>query len=154
LHAFTDLSHEVFDRPAARERQEAWFRENGPCVPRLLDHLRAHGRDYDLVLFWSYRYYTAFFGLPIVAGRAILVPTAEEDPAIFLDVLEPFFRLPAGFLFLTPEEQEIVVRRAGRPLEPSAIAGMGLDPAPPAAGSHLLEQQGLRPGYLLYLGRV
>src|SRR5690606_2087108 len=60
----------------------------------------------------------------------------------------------AGFLFLTPEEQEIVVRRAGRPLEPSAIAGMGLDPAPPAAGSHLLEQQGLRPGYLLYLGRV
>src|SRR5690606_19248857 len=130
LHAFTDLSHEVFDRPAARERQEAWFRENGPCVPRLLDHLRAHGRDYDLVLFWSYRYYTARLCRPIVAGRAVLVPTAQEDQAILLDALEPFFRLPAGFLFLTPEEQEIVVRRAGRPLEPSAIAGMGLDPAP------------------------
>ncbi|HEX7087351.1 MAG TPA: glycosyltransferase family 4 protein [Vicinamibacterales bacterium] len=154
LHAFTDLSHEVFDRPTPRERQEAWFRENGPRVPRLLDHLRAHGREYDLVLFWSYRYYTAFFGLPIVADRAILVPTAEEDPAIFLDVLEPFFQLPAGHLFLTPEEQAIVVRRAGRPLEPFAIAGMGLDPAPPPAANGVLERLGLRPGYLLYLGRV
>src|SRR5690606_14708783 len=154
LHAFTDVSHEVFDRPAPRERQEAWFRENGPRVPGLLEHLRAHGHEYDLVLFWSYRYYPAFFGVPIVADRAVLVPTAEEDPAICLDILEPFFRLPAGFLFLTPEEQTIVARRSARPLEPAAIIGMWLDPAHAPAGNDMLAHLGLRPGYLLYLGRV
>ena len=43
-------------------------------------------RDVDLFLFYSYRYYQTFFGLPQVAARAVLVPTAEEDPAIELPV--------------------------------------------------------------------
>jgi glycosyltransferase involved in cell wall biosynthesis len=156
VHAFADLCHEVFDRRSPRERQQAWFAENGPRVPRLLDHLRAHGHEYDLVLFWSYRYYPAFFGVPLVADRAVLVPTAEEDPAIGLDVLEPFFRLPAGYLFLTPEEQALVSRRAGRPLDPCAVIGTGLDPAPAPDDRDraVLDALGLAPGYLLYLGRV
>ena len=33
LKVFADLSDEVFDRAAPRERQEAWFRENGPDAP-------------------------------------------------------------------------------------------------------------------------
>ena len=43
--------------------------------------------------------------LPLVADRAVLVPTAEEDPAIDMDVLPDFFARPAGYLFLTPEEK-------------------------------------------------
>ncbi len=60
--------------------QHEWFRRERPRVPGLLDHLRTDGTDYDLVFFWSYRYYPSFFGLPLVRDRAILVPTAEEDP--------------------------------------------------------------------------
>ena len=44
------------------------------------------------MLFWSYRYADAYFGLPLVADRAVLVPTAEEDPLIHVDVLGQFFR--------------------------------------------------------------
>ena len=156
LKVFADLSDEVFDARAAVERQEEWFRENGPDTPALLDYLRTHGRDYDLVLFWSYRYYTAYFGLPLVAQRSILVPTAEEDPAIGLDVLEAYFKKPAGYLFLTPEEEALVSRRAGQRLEPAAIVGSGLDSAPdaspPGAGGGL--PPGISPDFLLYLGRV
>ena len=39
VQAFADLSDEVFDGGASRERQEEWFRENGPTCPALLDHL-------------------------------------------------------------------------------------------------------------------
>ena len=84
------LSDEVFEGGASHERQEAWFRENGPTVPELLEHLREHGTLYDLVLFWTYRYYPSFFGVPLVRERAVLVPTAEEDKAIWLDGLQEY----------------------------------------------------------------
>jgi hypothetical protein len=96
LHRFADLTHQVYGRRSTREQQLAWFDENGPQTPALLEHLREHGSSYDLVLFWSYRYYPSFFGLPIVRDRAVLVPTAEEDPLVFLDVLSEYFTLPAG----------------------------------------------------------
>jgi glycosyltransferase involved in cell wall biosynthesis len=152
LKRFGDLSDEVFDGPTSDARQEEWFLENGPDCPALLDHLRAEGRAYDLVLFWTFRYAPSFFGIPIVKDRAVLLPTAEEDRAVDLSILERFFQLPAAYLFLTPEEQTLVSTRAGRTLEPSAIIGMGLEPA--AAGTAAPLPPGVTPPYLLYLGRV
>jgi glycosyltransferase involved in cell wall biosynthesis len=156
LKAYADLSDEVFDdQGAPPEREREWFRANGPDAPALLDHLRAHGREYDLVLFWTYRYAPSFFGVPLVADRAVLVPTAEEDPAIDLDVLQEFFARPAGYLFLTPEEQTLVSTRAGRRLEPARVVGTGLDPEPaPAPSRSVLDRLGLPTEYVLYLGRI
>lgn len=153
LKAFADVSDEVFDGGAPPDRQEDWFRENGPDTPALLEYLRTRGREFDLVLFWTFRYAPSYFGVPLVAERAVLVPTAEEDPAITLDVLEEFFRKPAGYLFLTPEEKTLVSARAGRALEPSATVGIGLEPAAPGDRTHVSELQ-LPDDYVLYLGRV
>lgn len=150
---FADVSDEVFEAGASPARQEEWFYENGPNAPELLEHLSSHGRDYDLVLFWTFRYATSFFGVPRVAERSILLPTAEDDPAIRLDVLEDFFRVPAGFLFLTPEEQELVSARAGGVRQPSAIVGTGLEPAGPASPD-VLRAHGIDGDYVLYLGRI
>lgn len=154
LKVFADLSDEVFETRSSPERQEAWFLENGPQAPALLEHLRTRGAEYDLVLFWSYRYYNSYFGLPIVAGRSVLLPTAEEDPAIGLDVLETYFRKPAGYLFLTPEEEALVSRRAGHSPEPSAVIGSGLEPAPPAPDRSALDALGIAAPFLLYVGRI
>jgi glycosyltransferase involved in cell wall biosynthesis len=154
MKTFADISDEVFDTRAAPDRQNAWFHENGPDAPDLLEHLRQHGREFDLVLFWSYRYAPAFFGLPLVADRAVLVPTAEEDPAISLDVLEEYFRTPAGYLFLTPEEQSLVSLRAGQPLEPAAVIGSGLEPAAAPPPRAVLDGLGVPPQFVVYLGRV
>lgn len=156
LKAFADISDEVFDDVgAAPEREDAWFQANGPDAPGLVSHLREHGPMYDLVLFWTYRYATTYVALPFVADRAILVPTAEEDPAIDLRVLKDFFARPAGYIFLTPEEEALVSTRAGRALVPSAIIGSGLDPvASHDAGRSSLDQLGLPPRFVLYLGRI
>jgi glycosyltransferase involved in cell wall biosynthesis len=154
LKVFADISDEVFDGGATLERQHDWFRENGPDSPALLEHLSEHGREYDLVLFWTFRYATSFFGVPLVADRAILLPTAEEDPAIRLDALEAFFQLPAGYLFLTPEEEGLVSARAGHRLSPSAIIGAGLDPVRSRPSPDVLRSVGIDGDYVLYLGRV
>lgn len=152
---FADLSDEVFDGGASRQRQEEWFRENGPETPDLLDYLRTRGGEFDLILFWTYRYFPSYFGLPLVADRAVLVPTAEEDPAINLDVVADFFDRPAGYLFLTPEEQELVSDRATRIPRPAVVAGIGLEPAEGNGISRgPLEGLGIPSDYFLYLGRV
>ena len=134
LHRFAELSELVFSGRGSAEDEARWFRENGPDAPALLEHLDRHNHEYDRVLFWSFRYAPTFFGLPLVKGRGVLVPTAEEDPVIRFDSLERFFGLPAGFVFLTPEEAQLVSRRAGRVLTPSrnwyrAWIQQGQDPA-------------------------
>lgn len=154
LKRFADLGDQVFGGPSPRELQEEWFRENGPEVPALIEHLRAHGASYDAVLFWTFRYAPSYFGLPLVADRGILLPTAEEDDAIGLEVLEEYFQRPAGYLFLTPEEETLVATRAGGLSQPAATIGMGVDPAGAAVGRAVLDGLAIPERYLLYLGRV
>jgi glycosyltransferase involved in cell wall biosynthesis len=153
MHRFMDLSDRVFADGASAADEERWFRENGPEAPELLDHLRQRGAEYDRVLFWAYRYYDTYFGLPLVGDRAVLVPTAEEDPLIHVDAVRDLFARPRGFIFLTPEEAALVGARmpAGRP---AAIIGCGLDQAPPAEARVALDALGIRDPFVVYLGRV
>lgn len=154
LKQFADISDEVLEDGAPLERQEAWFRANGPDTPGLLDHLRTSGGDYDLVLFWTFRYAPSFFGVPLVQDRAVLLPTAEDDKAIRLSILEEYFRRPAAYIFLTPEEESLVSARAGKALHPSVTIGIGLDPPPPSPPRSSLDALALPGDYVLYLGRV
>src|SRR5438128_2224979 len=154
LGRLADISKVVFTTPSSPEEQERWFVENGPEVPGLIEHLRQHGAEYDRVLFWTYRYYQTFFGLPLVADRAILVPTAEEDPLIWVDIIDRLFSLPVGYLFLTPEEAELVRGRASRPLAPSCVIGCGVDPAPAHVKDVDLSAVGISDPFILYLGRI
>ena len=130
-------------QPAAppRPSRNEWFRENGPEAPELLSYLAAHGREFDTVLFWAFRYAVVFFGLPLVADRAMLVPTAEDDPVIGMEIVGRFLSRPVGYIFLTPEEQELVERRMSGPLPPSCVIGSGLEPA----GSSASPQRSRRP---------
>lgn len=152
LHRFAEASELAFSGTASDAAQEEWFRENGPDAPALLEHLRADGRSYDWVLLWAFRYAEVYFGLPLVEDRAILVPTAEDDPVIRMSVLERFFARPAGCIFLTPEEQELVERRMSGAPPPSCVIGSGLDPAAAAPGAPV--GPALREPFILYVGRI
>jgi len=152
MRRFMDLSDLIAADRASGDEQQQWFRENGPDAPSLLEHLREHGGEYDRVLFWAYRYAGSYFGLPLVADRAVLVPTAEEDPLIHADVLPAFFARPRAFLYLTPEEKTLVGERAPAG-KPSAVIGSGLDPAS-AADPSVLAPFHLADPFVLYLGRI
>ncbi len=153
MRRFMDLSDLIAADRATGDEQEQWFRENGPDSPELLAHLRHHGAGFDRVLFWAYRYAGSYFGLPLVADRSVLVPTAEEDPLIHVDALSAYFALPKGFLFLTPEEEALVTTRMASGT-PSAVIGSGLDPAAETVDLRPLDALGLDDPFVLYLGRI
>ena len=98
---FALVSDLVFNEEHSLADEREWVVENGPYSPELVRSLPRR-RDVDLFVFYSYRYYQTFFGLPPVAARAVLVPTAEEDPAIELPVFGGLFRPRAGSSTLRP----------------------------------------------------
>ena len=155
LHEFWRLSDRIFDDAATEDEQQRWFRLNGPELPGLLTFLRDHGRDFDRVLFFTFRYAPSWFGLPLVADLAVLVPTAEHDELIrSATILAPFFRLPRAYLFLTPEEETMIGLAARAPLPPSAVIGSGIDPVASPTDRAALDALGIPKDYLLYVGRV
>ncbi len=89
-----------------------------------------------------------------MADKAILIPTAEEDPAIHLGIFQEIFTRPAGILFLTPEEQDLVGRAAFGALPPSAVIGFAVDVPEVLDPEGFKKRRGLTRPYALYVGRI
>ena len=132
--------------------EEEWVDQNGPFAPALVEALPAM-RDVDRFLFYSYRYYTTFRGLPRVAERAVLVPTAEDDRAIRLPIFRPLFHAPRGLVYLTPEEQALVESAGGNGV-PAVVVGSGVNLTTGWRGVDARAKFGLVGPYVLYVGRI
>ena len=151
IDRFAAISDLVFRDAHTADDERRWIVENGPVSPDLVRAI-ATRRDIDLFLFYSFRYYTAAMGAAAVRDRAILVPTAEDDPAVRLGVFADLFRSVRGFLFLAPEEQELIESVSGPVRVPSAIIGSGL--TVPAVDQSAVARFSLPASYLMYAGRI
>jgi glycosyltransferase involved in cell wall biosynthesis len=154
--AFASLSNICFHEAHTRDEEEAWVRENGPFSPELVRTVAAERSRFDRIFFYCYRYYHSYHGVPEARDQAILVPTAEEDPAIGLEIMKPLFRAPRGLVYLTPEEQALVEDASGNHGLPSVVIGSGINLPQPDPSLDFRARHGLsreRP-FVLYVGRV
>jgi len=151
---FASLSNRVFHDHHTRDEEEAWVRENGPYSPDLLAEVARARARFDLFLFYCYRYYHTYAGLPAVRDKSLLVPTAEEDPAIALTIFKPFFNAPKGIVYLTPEEQALVEGVSGNQQVPSTVIGSGLDLPETGPATGFRARHGLQRPFVLYVGRI
>ncbi len=152
-HRFALISDLVFHDEHSLDDERQWVVENGPESPELVRSLRGLA-GVDLFVFYSYRYYQSFFGLPTVGDRAVLVPTAEEDPAIELPVFGDLFRSPRGIVYLTPEERSLVQGVSGNAAVPSVVVGSGINIPDRHGEVDLRARFGLAGRYVLYVGRI
>jgi glycosyltransferase involved in cell wall biosynthesis len=151
LGRFASVSDHVFNESHERDDEERWIIENGPLCPDLVDAVSARS-DIDFFLCYSYRYFTGIKGALAAGRRAILVPTAEEDDAIRLPVFADLFRSVRGFLYLTPEEKELIEKAGGAITAPSRVIGSGLNVR--RAGADPRKHLGAPDSYVLYVGRI
>jgi glycosyltransferase involved in cell wall biosynthesis len=147
---FNRLSRQLFGRALERMREEQWVGEQGPLVPGLLRHLG--DARYDGYLFFTYLYAPTVWGLPLVAERALLVPTAHDEPPFRFGVYADVFERPRGLLCNTPEEADLIRRRYPKHA-PIRIVGVGVD-APQGRAERFQERFDIRRPYLLYVGRL
>jgi glycosyltransferase involved in cell wall biosynthesis len=152
--AFAEASRVAYERPDDFVLGRAWMREQGPNSPSLLEHLREHGGVYDVVVFVTYLYATTVDGLPLVADRAVLVPTVHDEPPLRLRIFDELFEKPQLCLFLTPEECELAETRFGVPDARSRIVRAGVDECQDADPARFAAATGIERPYALYHGRL
>lgn len=148
--AFNGLSGGMFGRRHDRVAEERWLAEQGPVAPGLLAHLA--DLAYDGYVFFTYLYATTVHGLPLVSGRAVLVPTAHDEPAIRFGLYRDVFAAPRELLCSSPEEVALI-ERLFPDAAPRREVGIGVE-APPADGDRFRRRRNLPGTYLLYLGRI
>jgi len=149
---FAAISDLVFNDDHTVDDERRWIEENGPVSPELIRAIGSR-RDVDCFLLYSYRYYTAAHGVKAAAGRAVLVPTAEDDPAMRLGVFTDVFKSARGALYLTPEEKELIEHHTGVTNLPAAIIGSGVS-VPATVSRSALARFDFPEPYVLYTGRI
>ena len=153
MRAFNQLSDTLFGHGQDRVREEHWLAEQGPRTPALLEHL-VHQRDhFDAFVFFTYLYSPTAWGVPLVARKAIVVPTAHDEPPFRFDAFADVFETPRVLLCNSPEERVLIQQRFGRAAR-SRVVGVGVEPPRKLDPQAFAEKHGLRGPYLLYVGRL
>lgn len=151
MDGFNVLSKRMFGVPQDEGAEEKWLWEQGPRAPGLLEHLARHGDRYDAFVFFTYLYAFTAHGLPLVAGRSLIVPTAHPEPPLDFDVFAEAFELPRALMCNTEEEAALIRRRFPNAAR-SRVVGVGID-VKKGVPSRFAQRYSLDGPYLLYLGR-
>ena len=130
LASFNEYSEWIYNHPHSRQDEMEWLKQQGPWCPPLIDYLRRHHQQYDVLLFFTYLYAPTVLGLEVAPARSVLVSTAHDEPAIRLEIFKDVFRRPAAILYLTDSERHFVQRQfPDRPLL-EQVVGVGVDIPP------------------------
>ncbi len=154
IDSFNAFSDQVFFHPHERKDELEWMERQGPFSPALIEAIRSEAAGHDRWIFFTYLYYNTYWGLKAVPRPSILVPTAHDEPALYLDIMREVFERPAAFMFNTAAEREMLARRFSFEGKLQATVGVGVDiPDDPAAWPIAGKYRDLQP-YVLYAGRI
>jgi glycosyltransferase involved in cell wall biosynthesis len=153
LTSFNALSESLYARPHGEEEELIWLRRQGPYLPRLVERLAACRERFAAVLFFTYLYFPTYWGLKAAPERAVLVPTAHDEPPLRFGIYERVFQLPRALAFCSRPEEELVRSRFAL-RGTTAVAGIGIEvpEAPDAEGFRI--RHDVRGPYVLYAGRI
>jgi hypothetical protein len=143
--AFARWSEQVFEHPHSLASELRWLDVEGPASPALVRYVRAHISAYDFWIFFSYRYYQSYHGARAASRRAVLVPTAERDPALGLALFGPVFRGVRALMYNSPEERAMIQAVSSNQQVPGVVVGVGSEiPRFASAERTGRSEQGLR----------
>ncbi len=140
--------HSLFD-------EIAWVKAQGPYSTALLTAVRQSYANFDAFIFFTYLYATTYFGLPLVSDKAILVPTAHDEPFLYLPVFRPLFHLPRAIVYNTQTEKRLVNRVTGNNgRAQDIIAGVGVNLPEQVSAERFRQKYQIDGPFLLYVGRI
>ncbi|WP_338873570.1 glycosyltransferase family 4 protein [Spirosoma sp. SC4-14] len=137
-----------------RRYSRLWATYQGPYTPDLIAYLKRNHQDYDALIFITYLYYPTIAGLQIAPHKSIFIPTAHDEPPIYLPVFRPLFQKPRVILFLTPAEKQFVHQQFQNEAIYNDIVGVGIEPGNVASEKLTPYLLGNQTNYLLYIGRI
>jgi glycosyltransferase involved in cell wall biosynthesis len=146
------LSEKVFGRQHSVADELSWLESEGPASPGLVDHL-VRG-PFEHVLLFSYRYYHAWHAARRLPGRALLVPTAERDPAVALSIFGPIFRGVRAVMYNSPEERAMIHAAAANQAVPGVVVGVGSEVPDRTDPVRFRRKFRIDRPFAIYIGRI
>jgi glycosyltransferase involved in cell wall biosynthesis len=143
----------VFERPHSVADELGWLRSEGPTSPDLIRYLGRIRTSFDFFVFFSFRYYLAWHGVRAVPERAVLVPTAERDPAIGLSIFPPVFRAARAIMYNSIEERALIQAVSGRALT-GVVVGVGSEIPARTDPARFRKTFGITRPFAIYVGRI
>lgn len=152
--SFNRLSEWVLGNPDHSDAdEERWIEAQGPVCDELLETLYREQKKYKAVIFMTYLYYLTAKGLPMRFENAFLIPTAHDEPPIYLRYYEKVFCSAKGFIWNTPVERDFVESRFPKIKSiRGTIAGVGVDK--PQRDLPAIPQEIRNGPYIAYAGRI
>ena len=151
---FGRWSARVFEETHSTADELAWLDAEGPSSTKLVAYLAANRDRYDYFLFFSYRYYHAYFGARAVPDRAVLVPTAERDAAVGLAVFGPLFRGVRALMYNSFEERDLIHAVSGNAAVPGVVVGVGSEVPDRPEADRFRRKFGIDRPFAIYVGRI
>ena len=152
VRSFGRLSERLYRSAHTIEDELDWMIRQGPRTPDLLGYLKDAEASFDAFVFFTYLYYPTYFGLQLVAGKSVLVPTLHDEPPARFDIFRSLFRLPRAFVWNTPEERDLARAMFGVAAQ-GEVAGIGIDAGASGGDGGFRERRGLGE-YVLYVWRL
>lgn len=151
-HGFGRHSRRVFEETHSLADELAWLESEGPASQKMVDYLA--GSAFDFVVLFSYRYYHAYHIARRIPGKAILVPTAERDPAIGLTIFGPVFRAVRALMYNSYEERAMIQAVSGNTDVPGVVVGVGSDVPDRTDPARFRRTFTIARPFAIYIGRI
>jgi glycosyltransferase involved in cell wall biosynthesis len=154
LSEFGLRSQRVFGRVHTLNEELDWLESQGPVSPALISRLRHSLAEFDFVLLFCARYYQTYYGARVAADRAVLVPTAEREPALGVAIFQPVFRGVRGIMYNSAEERAAIHAVSGNDEVPGIVVGVGSVIPTFVEPARARQKFGLNNRFIVYVGRI
>jgi glycosyltransferase involved in cell wall biosynthesis len=154
MDSFNAYSDWIFAHDHTDKDELEWLDRQGPCAPDLPESLEKEEGGHDFFIFFTYLYYTTYWGLKRTDGKKTLVPTAHDEPALHLGIMKDVFRAPHAFMFNTESERKMLGRLFSFEGKYQDIVGVGVDIPERSDTTGFLREHDLNPPFILYAGRI
>jgi glycosyltransferase involved in cell wall biosynthesis len=146
------IQEKVFFSAHSRRDEISWVDELGPYCPELIEYISKNKDNYDVFIFFTFRYYSSYYGIKEVGNKALIAPLAENDPALNLSTTKEIFQNIKGIIYNAPEEQNLIKTKTGLKEEEKIfdVIGCGIEIPEIIPEYRSLKDQ----KYILYLGRI
>ena len=151
---FNRFSEKIFGQRHTREEEIQWMKLQGPYSTKLFEFIEKNKDKYGYFIFFTYLYCTTFFGLPLVNDKAILVPTAHDEPPIYLEIFNSLFDMPAAIVYNTEEEKQFVTSKFNNAHIFSDVVGVGIDVPKNMQPVNFRKEYNIYDDFIIYVGRI
>ena len=134
-------------------QEQEWIDKQGPYVPNLIKYLRTHKEEYDVFIFFTYLYYTTVMGIKEVSEKAIVIPTAHDEPFLRMNAYKNVFCMPKAFFYNTSEERDMIQSKFNNVHIKSDLGGVGVEVPKTVNRVPFKKKYGLS-DYVIYVGRI